>query len=561
MELAPSLAIVMDKIHSGIVFTDLEGHLYFLNRTARNILGLTAGHFLPKRFFHWYQTDPLAIDRLLFTPSEYIYEIIDYAPSIQLHTYFYHFEDDYLLINFWKAEQNSTANSLPSPPLVNTSIPDISHFQTLWQVFPHTLVLIDQQYQQLENNQGITQSCCYHLFDHQQPCKECPLKPGLSYYPNIGHQHNSEYFTESIIPIPNSKRYILLIENTSKKVATLQTIKQQTKHLQQQKDKLEEKNQHIKTQASLIAQLFDINRYMHTNTNIQNVIKHFISTLQDQINASAILLFVNDYQSQIWLTETLSVDPLVTEFIKKKYQEQLTQHHFNKVFPLAELPWPKTQIKQFILKEKQQQNGFLIIITEDNQHDLLLSLYSDSLAAYLHSCNLTRTIAKMANIDSLTELYNRDYFIRKVKKLTAQKKPFSIILADANGLKKINDNYGHYHGDAYIKKIAYCLKESIQTDYPDARVCRIGGDEYSIILPDISYQQCDTIILQIKTYNTQQQLTIDDTLTIPVSLSLGAASYPEQQEVKELLKQADNLMYADKKAYYQEQEKMPNGQE
>lgn len=98
--------------------------------------------------------------------------------------------------------------------------------------------------------------------------------------------------------------------------------------------------------------------------------------------------------------------------------------------------------------------------------------------------------------DEMTGLYNRRYFENKLEELNNPARyNLSVIIADINNLKIINDNYGHKKGDQYIKETANLLKSV--TREKDI-ISRIGGDEFAIILPETNKKECSQIIKRIK---------------------------------------------------------------
>ncbi len=142
--------------------------------------------------------------------------------------------------------------------------------------------------------------------------------------------------------------------------------------------------------------------------------------------------------------------------------------------------------------------------------------------------------------DQLTGLYNRRYFEEELKRLDTQRQlPLSIIMADLNGLKIINDRYGHEKGDEILKKTAEILKISLREE---DILARQGGDEFVILLPQTDNKEAKKVLKRIR--NNAKKTNKDD---IPVSIALGTATKVDiEQDALETLKIADNKMYQNK---------------
>jgi len=146
-------------------------------------------------------------------------------------------------------------------------------------------------------------------------------------------------------------------------------------------------------------------------------------------------------------------------------------------------------------------------------------------------------IRYMSYHDQLTGLYNRHYFVQCEKELN-EAPVLSVITTDVNGLKLINDTYGHEFGDELLKKYAELLKESFKKS---DLIFRFGGDEFIVILKDTdeaaSWKLCKSLIKQCeKTY-------IKD---IPLSISLGIFTKSPGGDLKKALTEAENKMYKQK---------------
>lgn len=143
--------------------------------------------------------------------------------------------------------------------------------------------------------------------------------------------------------------------------------------------------------------------------------------------------------------------------------------------------------------------------------------------------------------DSLTGLYNRMYFTAELDRLERGRHfPVSIIVADLDGLKQINDTLGHALGDRLICTAALVLKEGMRGD--DV-VARIGGDEFAVILPDTSEEAATKVLERIRTCEREVNRHATDFV---VGLSLGTATADVKGSMEEALRTADLRMYEDK---------------
>lgn len=142
--------------------------------------------------------------------------------------------------------------------------------------------------------------------------------------------------------------------------------------------------------------------------------------------------------------------------------------------------------------------------------------------------------------DKLTGLYNRAYFEEQLRRLDSEQVlPLSIVVGDLNGLKIINDAFGHDAGDALLQEVASILKSCCRKE---DIVARWGGDEFVILLPKSDYSGAEAVCERIR--NRLQQYNWK---YMRPSISLGIATKTQPHEdVKLLVKQADQAMYRDK---------------
>jgi len=157
-------------------------------------------------------------------------------------------------------------------------------------------------------------------------------------------------------------------------------------------------------------------------------------------------------------------------------------------------------------------------------------------------------VRNLSMTDELTGLYNRRGFLvlteqqQKIVKRT--KMPFSLVYADMDGLKMINDTYGHQKGSDALQKIARILKESFRDS---DIIARLGGDEFTIFVADIiSY---NTKIPLARLQENLRRYNEQNFHPYQLSVSVGAICVDPEDDstIEELLIKADEMMYENKK--------------
>lgn len=151
-----------------------------------------------------------------------------------------------------------------------------------------------------------------------------------------------------------------------------------------------------------------------------------------------------------------------------------------------------------------------------------------------------KEVEYLSYYDHLTGIYNRRYIENSLIGLDKEENlPISIMAMDINGLKMVNDAFGHEMGDDLLKSAAQILKEVIRSE---DILGRIGGDEFIIILPKTDSEKAYKIKQRILAKIAKK--TID---SVAVSLAIGFATKKEMyQDINDIQKQADVMMYKDK---------------
>lgn len=152
---------------------------------------------------------------------------------------------------------------------------------------------------------------------------------------------------------------------------------------------------------------------------------------------------------------------------------------------------------------------------------------------------------KLATTDGLTELYNHRYFQEQIRMQIEQSKryntSFSLIIIDIDFFKKFNDTFGHQSGDAVLKEVAQTLRRNVRaTDI----VCRYGGEEMSIILPNTSKEEALLTAQKICERVASKKFKLFNGKETNVTISLGVSAYPSDGSTAvEIIEVADKRLY------------------
>ena len=185
----------------------------------------------------------------------------------------------------------------------------------------------------------------------------------------------------------------------------------------------------------------------------------------------------------------------------------------------------------------------------DERLEFILVLFSQS----LNRMQLYRRIFEVEDImdlyvkDALTGLYNRRGFERDISALfengVTKKYPLAVASIDMDGLKYINDTFGHSAGDSAIKAISECVTKALN---PDEFAARMGGDEFEAVLILNSPGRVGQFIRTLR--NLIKEANNESGADYPLSASIGTCEVREWSMLLECMNKADKAMYLEKKA-------------
>jgi diguanylate cyclase (GGDEF)-like protein len=151
--------------------------------------------------------------------------------------------------------------------------------------------------------------------------------------------------------------------------------------------------------------------------------------------------------------------------------------------------------------------------------------------------------------DVLTKLCNRSFYVEELNRLE-RKGPFpvTIVMADLNGLKAANDQWGHDAGDALLRRAGEVLNEIAGKP---CHACRIGGDEFAVLMPGVEPREGEAMMEAIgKLVELNNQFYPG----LRLSLSMGAATSRPGERLEAAAKRADLQMFEEKRVYYATQD-------
>ena len=153
-------------------------------------------------------------------------------------------------------------------------------------------------------------------------------------------------------------------------------------------------------------------------------------------------------------------------------------------------------------------------------------------------------LAELAERDGLTSLYNRRSFDQYSKRVWRQSRrerdQLTIMMIDIDHFKRLNDRWGHLHGDDVLKQLAMHAQSLLRCE---DMVARLGGEEFMVVLPLTPLQQCHALADRLR-----QAISVRDFGMGPgqVTLSIGVAEYRCGEPLTSLIERADQALYSAK---------------
>ena len=249
-------------------------------------------------------------------------------------------------------------------------------------------------------------------------------------------------------------------------------------------------------------------------------------------NENQILKINKSFENLFGYSQSEAKDKNIDDLIVPETKKEEGQNYTKKVLNNQDIE------KESVRKTKEGKTVDVTI------HAFPISLKEGQIGLYAIYNDITQRKKEEEEIkylsfhDQMTGLYNRRYFESEMERLdNSRLLPISIIMSDIDGLKKVNDKFGHARGDKYINLVASEIDNAVRQE---DILARVGGDEFAILLPQTDEDEVKKIEQRIQT-NVNK---LDEKYEFPISISTGfGVKKDHKTELEEVFKEADYFMY------------------
>ena len=230
---------------------------------------------------------------------------------------------------------------------------------------------------------------------------------------------------------------------------------------------------------------------------------------------------------------------------------------------------PEKSGMEWLAEITRKQLAPVVIFTGSGTEEIAAQAFQEGAVGYLPKSNLSRKklkktidvaldkwmrlqqamadkekLERLANLDSLTGLYNRRAISGKLRDLINRanryKEDFSLVMLDIDHFKKVNDRYGHLTGDEVLEKIATLIRRNIRdTDI----VGRYGGEEFIIILPHTNLSSAWGVAERLRSIIEKAEMKDTTGNAFVVTVSQGLSCWERGEDADSLISCADEALY------------------
>ncbi|MCK5014405.1 MAG: sensor domain-containing diguanylate cyclase [Candidatus Omnitrophica bacterium] len=242
-----------------------------------------------------------------------------------------------------------------------------------------------------------------------------------------------------------------------------------------------------------------------------------------------------------WTVKTMQ--PLLIEDTKSDYRfdvEKIVPQDARDIGSLISVPLMVGNRALGILRiDSSDQNHFT---TEDLR---FLTTIGDLGAVAIENAQLYERVEQLAIKDGLTGLYLRRYLLERmpeeISRQLRRKNQLAFLMFDLDKFKQYNDKFGHIAGDIVLRTVSMLLRDLFKE--PGMLVCRYGGEEFSVLLPDCTQQKALEFAEEARRRISERTIILRREKT-RITVSIGVAVFPKDaQNPKELIHKADQALY------------------
>jgi len=560
------LHALMNNISDSIYFKDKENRFVMVNEAKAEHSGVTSKDMIGKTDFDFF---PLEIAKQSFADDNLVMEsgksIIDRVEEIIHLNKIKHwvsvtkvpwYDEEGKIIGTIGITRDITERKKAEEVLLKSQ----QEFVSLFNSSPEALVYLDEKSNILDINPRFTKLFGYTL----EEIKGRNLNEGMIHPPNKIEEGkdldkialSKGYFNYETIrkkkdgtlfPVSISGSNIIIDGQLKGIIGTYIDITER-----KQNEKLQEVLYNISKAANSPISLDQLYKTIHKELGSIIDTTNFYIALVDEEEDKIFFPYNIDNTKPVHLPRTIYHNSLVAQVIRTGKSILVNREMIKgKMFMEEFKEWFGTLRKVWLgspLKVEDRVIGAVVVQSYTNpelysEKDIgLLEFVSSQVATAIERKRIEEKIRYLSFHDALTGLYNRAYFEEELKRMNNPRYyPLSIISIDVNGLKVINDTFGHGQGDKLLQHLASLLNSiSRKGDV----VARLGGDEFVILLPSTTAEQVHDFHERIK--KTCEKDIIKPIYLRP-SIALGCITQKgEYQNTETLLKEVDKRMYQDK---------------
>jgi len=328
-------------------------------------------------------------------------------------------------------------------------------------------------------------------------------------------------------------------------------------------DVLNQRTSELERSQAQIESIYETSRSLVEKLNLDEVVEEILNIVQRTLAYHFFSLFILNKSGSISLLGEIK------EGVKIKYTEPKEEQRKRvlsdvmsrgKPIRIIDLTRdthyePGTDDKKALMAVPMISRGRVIGTMETRsprvgafleQDEKILSILAGSAALAIENAILHKKTEELTIVDELTGLYNYRYFTRKLKtevrRAERYTQPLSLLMIDIDWFKRYNDTYGHLFGNLVLQDLALRIKESVrEVD----EVCRYGGEEFVVILPQTKKEDAQMIGERIRQRVGEEDFMDEQENTkVRITVSVGVASYPENGRTsKELIERMDQALY------------------